>query len=174
MRPLLLIAVWVALGAAPAYGAEDRPLVLVLPWKAAALPQESRAALGDFLVAEMAKYPRYEIVSLQEVNMMVGMERLKDAAGCDNVVCLSEILGALGAPYFTKGTVHLLHGQLYFNLVFVDVKHQRVVSRASVDYSDDDYFYPFVMHDLVQKLLGPADAARGASSASPPSTASHF
>lgn len=148
------------LAASMARAADPPPLVLVLPWAAADLQAEDRAALGDFLVTELAKDPRYQVISLQEVNMMLGVERLKDAAGCDNVVCLSEILGALGAPYFIKGTVHRLHGQLYFNLVLMDVKHQRVVSRASVDYTDDDYFFPFVIHDLVQKLWGTSDHNR--------------
>ena len=149
------------LGLSPAYAvrAADLPMVLVLPWVAPSLPQESRDALGDFLVAELAKDARYQVMSLTEVNTMVGTRAPQRCYRMrQRDVCLQEILGALGAPYFVKGAVHRLHGQLYFNLVLFDVKHQRVANRASADYSDDDYFYPFVVHDLVQKLLNVNDA----------------
>jgi hypothetical protein len=162
VRSLVLIAA-LALVALRAHAAEPRPLVLVLPWTANALEVESRSILSEFLVSELAKDHRYEVISLQEVNMMIGVERIKDAAGCDNVACLSDILGALGAPYFVKGTVHRLHGELYFTLVLFDVKHQRVAARASADYSDDDYFYPFVVHDMVQRLLSPSDSTHAIS-----------
>ena len=141
-------------GTAPAAARRvDAPMVLVLPWRAADLSAASRDALEAFLVADLAKLSPLQVISLDEVNLLVGVERLKDIAGCDTANCLSEVLGALNAPYFVQGTVRRLRGKLYFMLVLMDARRQRVLGRASADYSDDDYFFPFVVEDMVKRLV---------------------
>ena len=53
---------------------------------------------------------------------MLGLDKMKQAVGCDDVSCAAEIGGALGINYMVAGTAGKLGSRIVFSLKLIDTK----------------------------------------------------
>lgn len=131
----------------------DLPLLTVAPFQSPALGAAACRALDGLLVSALEAQSSYRVMSLRDVNALLGMEKARDLMGCDQVSCMSEIAAALGAPFMIYGDVQEVAGRLHYSLTLLDMKANRVLRRAAVDYSDDAFFFPYAMADAVRELF---------------------
>ena len=92
-RLLLLIAL---LGASVARADDVRVLVVDFAPKGK-VSQDEAELLTSVVATHIANYERARALSGADVRELVALEADKQAAGCDDTSCLSEIAGALGA-----------------------------------------------------------------------------
>lgn len=120
--------------------------------------------VSDMVVSEVRKQAvKYSVISSDEIRSLLALEKQRQQLGCDNMACLAEIGGALGAQQMVSGSLGLF-GDLYvLTLKRVDVAHAQVIREASgrLDRADERG-----LPDLVAKLCaslfsevlpGPAD-----------------
>ncbi len=108
----------------------ERVRITVMPPLAVGVAQAAANAIEPMVVEALAKYPNLEVLGLSEVNALLGVERAKDAVGCTDVVCASELAMAIGTPYVVTGTVHPVDGVNYLSLVLLDSFAQKALARS--------------------------------------------
>jgi hypothetical protein len=111
--------------------APDAPMLLVLPLKSEPQLASTARALDEMLLKSLHDTKRYQVVGQEDLNALLGVEKMKDAAGCDDVACAAEIGGALGAPWLLAGSLNRLGEQAVLSLRLVDTKKAVVTGRAS-------------------------------------------
>lgn len=132
---------------------DELPMLTVAPFQSQALGREACRALDSLLVDALEAQNTYRVMSLRDVNALLGVERARDLVGCDQVSCMSEITAALGAPFMIYGEVQEVAGRLRYSLTLLDMRANRVLRRAAVDYTDDAFFFPYAMTDAVRELF---------------------
>jgi hypothetical protein len=84
----------------------DRPLrIAVYELELHDIPPEWGVVVMQSLLTELRKLERVNVVGMDEIRAMLGHEAEKQAAGCDQESCLSEIADALGVDDLVIGTV---------------------------------------------------------------------
>jgi len=98
--------------------------------------------LMETFTAELGKLGWYEVMSVDEVQDMLGLEKMKDVMGCDDISCSADIAGGLGADFMVTGSVGKLATQLKLSLKLFDSKTRKVVKRVQKYTKDDESPYP--------------------------------
>lgn len=81
--------VGVAVGSMPARMADalqhsaGGPRVAVMPLQSRTLEGTTKGILDDLLVASVDELDSYVVVGMNDVNAMLGLEKMKDALGCN-------------------------------------------------------------------------------------------
>src|SRR5262249_52636242 len=77
-----------------------------------------RSTIVDRLASEISRRPNLKAITKNDIQALLGLERMKDALGCGDVSCLAEIGGALGADRLMSGTLSASqqHGADFFSL----------------------------------------------------------
>jgi hypothetical protein len=70
-------------------------------------------------------------VSPEDIQLMLSVEKQKDAMGCDEVRCIAELGGALGTDYVIYGQIGLAGTQYNLTLTAIDAKRSLAVARVS-------------------------------------------
>jgi hypothetical protein len=102
---------------------------------------------------EVARIGIYDVVSSSEVNAVLGMERMKEAVGCDNLSCATEIGGALDAAFMIAGSIGRLGDNLSVSLSLYDVRAGRVERRAMELVRNDENLYAGAMVNAIVQLF---------------------
>jgi hypothetical protein len=161
MSPLLAVTL-VAL-------AMTKPQLAAMPLAAKHLPVETVQILDLLLVSELEASGTYSVVRPADIDAMLGLERMKDAAGCDDVSCASDIANALGVGLLLTGTAGKLGDELVLQLTLIDVAAQRVVRRAQVTAKADERAYRDAVKRAVAEIQGLASKPVPKTSDTPPS-----
>lgn len=148
MSPLLAVAL-LALAASA-----DRPQLAAMPLAAKNIPPETVQILDLLLVAELEATGQFAVVRPADVDAMIGLERMKDAAGCDDVSCVSDLAHALGVGLLMTGTAGKLGDELVVQLTLIDVREQRVQRRGQVTAPADERSYRDALKRAVAQVLG--------------------
>lgn len=168
---VLVFVVGVAGGDAHAQGPEVRPRAAVMPLQVARLPTEVVSVLDELLLNQLHSLRRFEVVSLSDMNALLGLEKARDLAKCNEIACAVDLGGALGARYLITGSVARLGDQIIITLKLLDTREARVDTRAEVSVDNDEKRYAAGVRAAVSKLLGveapPAALATAAPSAAP-------
>jgi TolB-like protein len=112
--------------------------------------------LTETFTTEAGKLGQYEVVSADEVQDLLGLEKLKDAIGCDDVSCSADIAGGLGADFMVSGSVGKLASELKLSLKLFDAKSRRVVQRIQRGVKDDEANYERAVIEAARELFGAA------------------
>ncbi len=102
------------------------------------------STVSEALVVEVRKRsPGVSVVGAEEIRSMIGMAAEKQKLGCQEVSCLAEIGGALGAERMVTGTLGRLGETYLFAVQLIDVAHARVVrsGSATVSAKHDDLLF---------------------------------
>jgi TolB-like protein len=155
--------------------AKQRVLVLDLR-NDGAKPEHARLVTDNIVVA-LSRFSQLEVVSSEDVRRMVQTEGEKQAMGCTDDSCLTEIASAMGASLVVHGSIGKLESITVVNLSLYDSKAGKSIGRESIQVQRLDDL-PYRVEDstarLVRPLLGasPAQNPSNRSSASAPNDAS--
>jgi len=127
--------------------------------RCAAMPLRAKE-LGDigFIVDELVltelQHSGFEAIGPDDINSILGFDKVKTAVGCDDASCVAEIGNALGVDYLVAGSVALLEGSVVLTLKFVDVKNAKVLARVNkVGSSAGTKELPRLVNDAVRDLV---------------------
>lgn len=156
MRTLVSLSVVCALGAAPHAWAEpaatsrtgaptpaasassssparQRPKLLVLQLTGGGgIDPDVVSAFTESVTAEVAARGIFDVVSTQEVQTVVGVERQRQLMGCsdDAQSCLAELAGALGAEFVLSGSLARIGESYQLSLQTLDSRKAQPIGRA--------------------------------------------
>jgi TolB-like protein len=119
--------------------ADKRPTIAVMEFRAkGGMNQDKADALGEMLATAIQDLGTYQVIAKSDIEAMLGLEKMKDAVGCDDASCLAQIGGALGAKYLVTGSLTPM-GSQYLILVRLIEPTTAKVERISprVDGSDE-------------------------------------
>lgn len=123
---------------APAH-ADEGLTVAVLNIAGESGDEALRGSLVDALAVELGKQPALKVITKNEIDSMLGLEKVRDAMGCSEVSCYAEIGGALGADRLLSGSLGHTDkpGQAAFyslTLQWLDAKRGEVLRRESISW----------------------------------------
>jgi TolB-like protein len=130
--------------------------VAVMPLRGVDVPKKKVTVLDDLLVVAMDTASPLAVISTQDINAMLGHERLKDAMGCDDISCAAEIGGALGVDYLLTGSVNKLGSNVIVTLHLLNTRTHASLARGKATVRDDEDLYQQAVDQAVRDLLGVA------------------
>lgn len=120
--------------AAPKTISLGKPKLMVLDLTTAGGLDPSVAATMTEAVATAATRANFfEVTTQKDIGTALGMERQRQLTGCseDSTSCLSELAGALGAPFALYGSVAQLGDAYQLNLQGIDARKAQPVGRST-------------------------------------------
>ena len=86
---------------------------------------------------------------------MLSHEYLKKSMGCENEIsCLAEIGGALGAEFLISGSISLMNETYVLNLILIDIGNNMVKNRISVSYKGKSEELLELVSPYIKILMG--------------------
>jgi hypothetical protein len=134
--------------------AQERPKAALMPLAAKNLAKETVEILDLLLAAELDKAGRWQLIGVSDINAMIGLEKMKQAAGCDDVACAAELGGALGVDVLISGTAGKLGDELVVQLTLIDIKASKVLRRGHATGGADERSYKAAIAAVVADALG--------------------
>src|SRR5690349_3537294 len=68
----------------------------VIPLRTSRVDPTVAELLDELLVSELGRRSGVQVIGASDINALLGLEKMKEAVGCDDVACAAEIGGALG------------------------------------------------------------------------------
>jgi hypothetical protein len=134
------------------------PVHLAAGTRCAALPLETinmdetiGTVMDEVLLAALQNHG-LEAIGPEDINAIVGLERVQDSLGCEDSACIAEIGGALGVTCLVAGKLAKVEGSTLVALKLIDVEKARVLARdtrTSRAHGD----IPRIIGESVAKLL---------------------
>ena len=87
--------------------------------------------LADLVANAVRSLKKYSVVGKSDIQSLIGLQKMKDAIGCDNVSCFAELGGALGVDYIIAGNVSRVGSALLLNLRLIDPNKAEVAGGVS-------------------------------------------
>lgn len=141
--------------------AQDK--LAVMPLAAKRVDKSTVEILDALLVNAVDRVRRYKVISTQDVNAILGLDKMKDALGCSDVSCAAEIGGALGVDFLLTGSVSKLGPEVFISLTLLNTKRAEVAARAEASATNDEAVYAHAVRVAVARLLGlPEPSGEGA------------
>ena len=89
-------------------------------------------AVSDALLDVVRKHnPKTQVIGAEDIRAMMGLMRQKQQLGCQDVGCLTELGGALGAARVVVGTLGRFGDTYLLSVRLIDVVHSRVLAASS-------------------------------------------
>ncbi|MEM6730348.1 MAG: hypothetical protein AAF658_02260, partial [Myxococcota bacterium] len=131
---------------------EAEESIALLPLRGPGLPESVTSVLDELLIVSMDERSPHRIVSMADINALLDHEQLKDALGCDDVTCATEIGGALGVDFIVTGQAGILGDTLVVTLHQVRVADQTSESRSKATVLNEPSLYPQAIEVAVERL----------------------
>lgn len=113
------------------------------------------SVVDDLLLSELQQNStNLRIVGQTDIEAVIGLEKRKDALGCDSAACLAEIGGALGVESIIYGAVSRLGKAHMLSLSWVRQRDASVIARISESLGEKEDGFPPLVHRTVLTLLG--------------------
>ncbi len=88
--------------------------------------------LNERVLARINTNNRFEnVIGSSDIQAMLDLEQTRNALGCDDESCLTELGGALGVPYLMVANIGSFAGQFIVNMKVLKVEDGTVGSRVS-------------------------------------------
>jgi TolB-like protein len=107
--------------------------VAVMPLRAGeGVAATTVASIGEVLLGEVsARLAQGKVIGMTDIENMLGLERLKDIAGCEDTTCAAEIGGALGVDFLVTGSVGRVGKYVIFTVTLIDVRNSKPAGRVT-------------------------------------------
>ncbi|OGQ86121.1 MAG: hypothetical protein A2289_27120 [Deltaproteobacteria bacterium RIFOXYA12_FULL_58_15] len=139
----------------------SRPKLAIMPLQAVrGVDPSAVELLTEVLTVKVANLKRHDVLSVSEVEALLGFERMRDAMGCDELTCAMEIGGALGSEQMLTGSIGRLGSMLSVTMTLYDVPNSRVLKRTHVSVENEEDKYEGAVVLAVEDLFGSANVAR--------------
>ena len=106
------------------------PRLLVQEFAVRGVEAATAEAITDGIGPEVDRRGYFRTLTSKDVQTILGNERQKQLLGCEASTCLSELAGALGAPYVLSGTISQIGPSLQLSMQLLDVSRSIVVARS--------------------------------------------
>ena len=173
-----MIALLVLLFAVPVMADEEElPKVAVLDIEGTGEGiTEILPILTEVLTSQVANIGKYEVVSGQDIEAMMGFEKQKDMVGCMDSACLAEIGGALGVDRLISSNIGKVGATFVVNIKLMNIREAKTEGRHYEMVKGEVDQVITTIQKAVNKLLGGdavvAPASAPAASAAPAAEAS--
>ncbi|MBI3178259.1 MAG: hypothetical protein HYZ27_01275, partial [Deltaproteobacteria bacterium] len=137
-----------------AHAQDAKPKTAVMPLQPKRVDAVTAEMLDDMLARAIEGSGCCQVMSVQDVNAMLGFEKARDAVGCDDLTCAVDLGGALGVDYFVAGSVGRLGGEFLVQLKLFNVIQSKVVGRGDSTVQDDEKLYRRAIEMAVASMLG--------------------
>lgn len=149
----------------------DRPTLAVMPLAALhGIAPDIGTLLTDTVTFEIERLGAYEVISADDINTMLGVDRLEQAMGCEELSCAVELAGSLNAGLVVSGTVGKLGENVTIKLTLFDMGLQKSRKRARRSVPLDENLFEGAVAGAVRELFGLADSAPSAMASDPSRT----
>lgn len=108
--------------------------------------------MDEVLLSEL-QASGFEAIGPDDINAMLGFEKVKDAVGCDDAGCIAELGNALGVGYLVAGKVAGVEDSMVLTLKIIDVQETRVLARANRIADGGQATLPRIIGEAVQELV---------------------
>ena len=116
------------------------------------VPDEVAVVMDEVFLTELQN-SGFEAIGPDDINSMIGFEKVKEAVGCDDATCVAELGNALGVDYLAAGTVAKLEGSMVLTLKLFDVRQTKVLARANRIADGGPSTLPRLIGEAVQELV---------------------
>lgn len=130
----------------------DKTRCAAMPLQALSVSADMVKVIDEFVLSELQGVG-FEAIGNDDISVMLGFEKTKDAMGCDDASCAAEIGGALGVDYIVAGKVSTLGSAPVLTLKLVDVRNSRVLARSNRTGSGSESGLPTLVAEAVQELV---------------------
>lgn len=137
-----------------ALAASTQEKLAVLPLTPNRLQTSMTQALDQLVVGALDDLHRHNVITAADISALLGLERMKDALGCTDVVCAAEIGGALGADILLSGTASLLGDEVVLSLSVIEPRTTRVRARKQVSFVNDEKRFSSAVRQAVFAVFG--------------------
>ncbi|HSI04654.1 MAG TPA: hypothetical protein VLC93_09265 [Myxococcota bacterium] len=145
--------------AAPAIASalKHKTKMLVLPLRArAGVTGDTAKIVTDALLGHFDNVALLQTVGQQDLETVLGVDKQKQALGCDAMSCMAELGGALGADIVCYGDIGKVGATFSINLSVVRSSNADVLARATraLTGSEDSVLssVPGLVEELVRKI----------------------
>lgn len=111
-----------------------KPKLMVLDLTGAGgVDPQVAASLTEAVAAAATRANFFEVTTQKDIGTALGIERQRQLTGCsdDATTCMSELAGALGAPFALYGSVAQLGDAYQLNLQGIDARKAQPVGRST-------------------------------------------
>lgn len=130
--------------------------VAVMPMTSTTVDAAKVKVLDRLVVSATAALTPHRVISSDEINSMLGLERMRDALGCNDVSCAAEIGGALGVEFLLLSSADTLGDYLVLTTSLLDVQKAVAVSRQSARVSNNENAWFDGVQSVVAATFGAA------------------
>lgn len=133
--------------------------IAVLGFSASGVDATVAAAITESVTAEVAVRGYFDPISSGEIQTMLGVERQRQLVGCGEETCMTELAGALGAPYVMSGSLVKLEGVFQINIQVLDSRKSRTTGRSTKlakDFESLRFQIPYAVAEACGTPLPPA------------------
>ncbi len=123
-----------------------------MPFKTKDVAAQMAFVLDELLLSELQQ-SGFEAIGPDDINSLIGFEKTKQAVGCDEMTCMSEIGNALGVQYLAAGNVAVLEGSVVLTLKLIDTRGPKVVARVNKVGEGGQKGMPRLIAEAVQDLV---------------------
>ena len=121
--------------AAGGFGDTTKTKVAVMDLTAtASLPKDLVASLSGVVAESLDGTGAFKAISSQDIVKLLSYEAQKQQLGCDDMSCLAEIGGALGADYLVTGSLTQSGSKVVVQMQLANIQASRVDNRVSRDF----------------------------------------
>jgi TolB-like protein len=134
----------------------------VLSFTASGVDATVASSVTESVTAEIAVRGYFDPISASEIQSLLGAERQKQLLGCGEESCITELAGALGAPYLMSGSLVRLEGVFQLNVQVLDSAKARIIGRStkvSKDFESLRFLIPYAVAEACGTPL-PAPPSR--------------
>jgi len=94
-------------------------------------------SLTGVVAQELNAIGAFRTISVDEINQMLSYDLMQQAVGCNDIVCFSEIAGALGTDYVVNGSVVLTGATHVLQLTIADLRRAQIAGRVTREYTGE-------------------------------------
>lgn len=127
---MMSLTVALLLAAAPV---EKPRMALIELTTAGGVEASSAKSLTEAIAAELQARGFFEVISQQDIQTLLGLERQKQLVGCadDGASCLTELSAALGARFVLSGSLSRLGTAWQLTLTTLDTQKGQALGRST-------------------------------------------
>ena len=116
------------------------------------MPDDVAFIMDEVLLSELQQ-TGFEAIGPDDINAMLGFEKVKSAVGCDDASCIAEIGNALGVDYQAAGSDAKLETTMVMTLKLFDVRKTKVLARANRMADGGQAALPRLIGEAVTELV---------------------
>jgi len=108
----------------------SKPKIVVMDVLVQDVDAKIAAPLTEVLSTEIGRLQKFEVITSRDIATMVGFTAEKQKMGCDDVSCIAEIGGSLGAELIVGSSVGKVGDTFVVNIKLIDTRKVKVEQRV--------------------------------------------